>query len=452
MNSKILQFSLCAAGALLLGGSALAQQNAGALHVAAGVKNAGVYHVATNTWTPASTDPIATLGTDVLYDNTCVPTTFIWWWGAYNHVITDIGRIPSSTSPTNPTSVKGTGTSYAVDGFTAGWCSAGHVGPTTVNFAWYECYGVCSDASLLTPLMALSVLLPANGGCWTGTIDLANTTFAFTISADCNGSYQQVQNTDSFGWSISDAVPAPGTTLGGILAGDYFGLNSGGVGTGCPYGDGTVWKPGIGDGTGVGSVDAFEAIDFTPVPYVVWCYYFGGYAAGTPYAAFYHEVIGSATATSVGTPGCFCDLANAPCGNNYDTGGCKNSTGVGAIISGTGTTFVVNDDLVLSVVQSRPSKPGVWLQGSNVQQIQFKDGNLCVANPTVRIWGDVLTDATGYNDTTDLPQGGLVAQLSFKGYTVNPGDILWYQWWYRDGGGPCLQQSNLSNNLQITWQ
>jgi len=450
MNSKILQFSICAAGALLLSGSALAQQDAMAKirPITTAVKDAGVYHVATGTWTRAAQDPVATLGADVLYDNTC-------WVGYYSgladfEVFVDNGRAPSLTSPNSAISITGTGTSYGVDGYKTQYCTVGITGPTSLDYAWYMCYAICSDATLLTPTVAYTGLFPANGFCWTVIVDFANTTYAWTISADCNGSYDNNQSLDNFGWSIGETAPSAATTVGPIICGDFLGLLTGGPGgTGCPFGDGTVWQPGLGDGTGVGSQDAFES-DLNGV--LNACYYYGGYTSGNLYASFAHELIGSAAPANPGIPGCFCTLVNAPCGNNFDTAGCLNSVGTGASISATGTDFVANDNLVLHVTGSRPSKPGVWLQGGGQQQVMFKDGNLCVANPTVRIWGDVSTTATGDNDTTDLPAGGLVAQLAVKGWTVVPGTPLWYQWWYRDGGGPCLQQSNLSNNLQINWQ
>jgi hypothetical protein len=37
------------------------------------------------------------------------------------------------------------------------------------------------------------------------------------------------------------------------------------------------------------------------------------------------------------------------------------------------------------------------------------------------------------------------------GGTVNPGDTKCYQYWYRDPGGPCGSNFNLSNAMTITW-
>ncbi|MCA8981338.1 MAG: hypothetical protein H6831_13915 [Planctomycetes bacterium] len=151
----------------------------------------------------------------------------------------------------------------------------------------------------------------------------------------------------------------------------------------------------------------------------------------------------------VGTPVCFGDgsLSFCPCANDAAAGsgsGCLNSTGLGAILSGTGSDAVANDDLVLGAVQARASVPGLFLQGTTTISTPFKDGILCVGNPTERLQV-VFTDASGNAASTAsiVTEGNVVA-----------GQIRTYQFWYRDPGGvsPCGTGSNFSNALRVIWQ
>ena len=147
----------------------------------------------------------------------------------------------------------------------------------------------------------------------------------------------------------------------------------------------------------------------------------------------------------VGTPTCFGDGTGAlcPCGNNASLGeGCRNSTGVGAILTASGTNMVANDDLVLEVSQARPNKNGVFLQGGSLVSNPFNDGILCVGNPTERLEFTTL-DATGSVSST--------ASIVTEG-NVSVGQTRYYQFWFRDGMGPCATGSNQTNGYEIVWQ
>ncbi|MDC1043587.1 hypothetical protein OAQ71_00005, partial [bacterium] len=50
----------------------------------------------------------------------------------------------------------------------------------------------------------------------------------------------------------------------------------------------------------------------------------------------------------VGTPFCFCPMIAAPCGNDSPTSGCINGAGTGALLTGSGTSSVALDNLVLT--------------------------------------------------------------------------------------------------------
>ena len=70
--------------------------------IPAPVRNAGIYHVATGSWTRPAAQ--AGLRRDVLYDNTC-PTGY--FMSLADLTVNDEGRVPSQSSPTTLTSRPG---------------------------------------------------------------------------------------------------------------------------------------------------------------------------------------------------------------------------------------------------------------------------------------------------------------------------------------------------------
>ena len=148
------------------------------------------------------------------------------------------------------------------------------------------------------------------------------------------------------------------------------------------------------------------------------------------------------------TPFCFGDGSSTacPCANHSALGageGCANSTGFGAILTAAGSSFVADDNVVLHVEGARDSQPGVFVQGRTQIETPFRDGLLCMGNPTERLQV-VFTDAAGVADSTvSLVTAGAIA----------PGDTVYYQLWYRDPVvSPCGTGSNLSSGAELSWQ
>ncbi|MCY2959467.1 MAG: hypothetical protein NTY35_04815, partial [Planctomycetota bacterium] len=111
--------------------------------------------------------------------------------------------------------------------------------------------------------------------------------------------------------------------------------------------------------------------------------------------------------TNGGTTFCF-GYIGCPCGNNALPGsgqGCRNSTGVGAVLLGAGLTSLGADGLSLTVtnlpIPGSGSGSALFFQGDAQTNVPFVDGRRCVAGSQVRLGTKAHT--TG---TTSYPQGG----------------------------------------------
>lgn len=133
-----------------------------------------------------------------------------------------------------------------------------------------------------------------------------------------------------------------------------------------------------------------------------------------------------------------------PCGNHQapgSIGGCKNSLGVGAVLHEAGFPSLSWGSYVLSVTGGRPNQPAMLLRGAGKIAIPFKDGQLCMGNPTLRL-SVAMLDAAGAATFLDTIPG-----------TQLPWTTAHHQVWYRDPGpgSPCGQGSNFSDALTVMW-
>jgi hypothetical protein len=152
---------------------------------------------------------------------------------------------------------------------------------------------------------------------------------------------------------------------------------------------------------------------------------------------------------SLGTLYCFGDGAGTPCpcGNESaaNTGaGCANSTGLGALLTASGSTSLTADDLVLLARNLPPSRGALLLSSAFKRNagfgLPFRDGLLCL-EPNVQRYALVNSDAAG------MAQWGPGLGSNHTNWTR--GTSLLFQVWCRDGGGPCGFGANTSNGLEI---
>lgn len=153
-----------------------------------------------------------------------------------------------------------------------------------------------------------------------------------------------------------------------------------------------------------------------------------------------HNEVGDAFCTSASIVGC-------PCNNAAISGeGCANSTGVGALLEGEGSSGIGNDDLELHVHQLPSGAAAIAFAGfqqvNNGNGQRFYDGLRCVGGPLLRL-GVVQADASGF---AAWGPGLAAAQpLLVVGVTAH------FQAWYRDPSGPCGTTANFSNGLSVTF-
>lgn len=147
---------------------------------------------------------------------------------------------------------------------------------------------------------------------------------------------------------------------------------------------------------------------------------------------------------------CFCPAPFGPCGNHDAAAGCKNSTGVGGLLTATGSGSIALDNLVFNATQLPPAKPGLLLQGgSAIAGVPFFDGRRCVNGPIFR-HGGVVTTAAGTASYGPGLAAWTVANFGVGGW-LTPGSTWNFQFWHRDTLLPCGTRANLTNAVGVTF-
>jgi hypothetical protein len=150
----------------------------------------------------------------------------------------------------------------------------------------------------------------------------------------------------------------------------------------------------------------------------------------------------------VGTAFCLCAPGSpAPCGNFFAGGGCLNASGTGAVLTGFGSTSVGADNLFLTTSGMNAGTFAVPIMSmTSFGPAMIQNGKLCVG-PVFRRMG---VYPTGTGTMVFGPVVGLAASLA-PPIAIAPLSTWNFQVWYRDIGGPCGGNSNLSNALSVTF-
>jgi hypothetical protein len=175
--------------------------------------------------------------------------------------------------------------------------------------------------------------------------------------------------------------------------------------------------------------------------------YVGGILAGTPSGGAHLGRWGGCAPFSPGAAYCFGDGSGSacPCGNESSTrAGCTNSSGRGAVLSGSGSGSVAMDDLELAGGALIPGESALLFAGlvatGQGAGVFFGDGLRCAGGSVQRL--GVRVPAV---DGTAFWGPGLAAMGDF-----GAGDTRRFQIWYRDPtGSPCGAGFNLSNGYAV---
>jgi len=252
----MLRSSLYTASVLALSAASFAQkiETRGFERVSVPVKQAGVYHLATGTWTRGqATQLTGVAGSDIVYN--CTLPTGYYFPGYGGLTVTCSGRVPSLSSPntvwnpaalpvgTVPGSAAGCANSYTIDGFQIGYCSRSVGATTSMTIAFYQSWNpTCTTPVVAPPQGGPFALAGFPGrastaalGCWIVNLDLAGATLSFNMLADGDGAYG-ANTDDAFGWTFTFPSATSAATWAGFIQ------------TGCPAdGSGTAhngigWK------------------------------------------------------------------------------------------------------------------------------------------------------------------------------------------------------------------
>ncbi len=498
--------STIAAAALLLSGTvgiAQSNQKARLNPITAPLRHAGVYHVATGTWTRGATLPDGT-GPATLYDNSCnvVYFTSMLSTERWQHR----SRLPANDTdatpdPTTNSVFYGTSDSnhryderpgcndhYTINGFEVGYCSS-HVGTLTWTYEFAHSYTACG-ASDMIPNYTIAVTGMPGGtpsgaqNCWIVDIDVSNETGSnMVLTADGNGTYEGPSTVDQFGWSFEVAPADAAEFTGPMIAGNFTWTGGIGIQFPCTGTDGTIWDSTVvgggptpaGEtlGTGMSSNDFFRMAG-GPVSGASGpgCYSFGG----NPHADFYLKLYGGSNCIcELDLLGCgggfvkFCapgvgGIVSCPCGNPQipagATKGCNNFAGGGsggAILAASGTAVTdPNDTVGFNLTAGVGSNVTILFQGTmNTVNTRSGAGVRCVGGILKRLYkGDQSSGAIAF------PNNGVQVHLQSQavGYTIVAPITLYYYCAYRNAaangqpGCPGLNFGfNTTNAGSIAW-
>lgn len=247
-------------------------------------KYAGVYHVASGTFTPAQDVPADFfVNNQIIYNANCNPASFSSLLNS--SIVIDDGRL---VAPNTPAPNVGSRSSYRVNKFEIAYVTRELAGATMEVRFWND-YDDCQTFALAgTPSATFTVTGPgasAQGTAtgWILTVDL--TGLEFCMSGEADGTFDGNDSLDGFGYGLT-MLNQLGTTTS--QCGGFFLEGQPGSGIGqCPEGNGTYYKsPGIASGTGLGNNNLFRRDGAGGQ--TSGCFLFS--TTGNPHAGFYMRI------------------------------------------------------------------------------------------------------------------------------------------------------------------
>ena len=467
---------LTTAASVILCISANAQSATDSLRKIGATKSAGIYHVATGTWT-RNVATTANLGPDVIYTNTAASTYFttLDLENATGDVqIVDEGRIPVSGG----NCVLADRTSYEVNCISFTYCTEVSTPTIGVTFTMYSSYSPCDlpslgNATTIEAGTASGTGLPGGGAgpgtfaCWAVTFDLTGAEFC--LEGDGGPFAPGFDNSaalDSFG--VSWAFPGQfGQATGPVIAGDPTWTEADPCSITGIGGSGTYYytgPPSCGD-TGLDTADFYAIDGMTALPGGPGCYFFGGYKntngcggpTNTPFGSFDLTIFASESECMTDDCEPFCDPANVNSSGN--------AAELAAIpIPGVGAGFRLECS---GGPNNFGSAFGFFLvSDGNTANVPLGEGNLCLNGPQGRYNpaaggvrnslgqfdsnGDFINLALTTTSTMDFGFDIPVELPSPPGGDILAGSKWYFQLWFRDTS-PAGSTVNLSNGLGITF-
>ena len=440
----MLRSSLISASLVILCcATANGQQQLSAHKMIGPVKDAGIFHVGTGTWTRGSSAK-ANLGPDIIFRSNVSSGYFATGWEGSEGI--DEGILPG-TANNNQTGMAGPQDSYSIDGAEFGYCSVSSA-PVNWDFTLYDSYVACDLPSAPAGCVNLAgtiptVALPAAGFCWIGTLDLSLAGYEVCVEADggpCASGYDGGGlGLDGFGWGATWNTIDGGTT-GPLLAGhdpSWF-----------PEGEGTVYQPaysnacGLPEASALGTEDLF-AIDaggaLSP-----GCYWFGGYVnnngcgapVNSPGAQFRMVLFTDASSGCPGNP-CNVVFCDTDANNQGDLTLSSCDCSGGSIMLSLSTTFV-----------NEFTYPLVGLGTTAVSPTGVSE--LCLAGSAIgRYNADAAAISASGTYSVDLlnamsaPGGGVPT----IGGSLCNGNTWRFQSWHRDGMNPSRFSKGVSGTI-----
>jgi len=504
----MLRPSLTTAAVALLCASAMAQGDLSMRPkpITAPFKHAGVYHVATGTWTRGGSQ--ALLGPDIIYNNSCnsgyyaetkngevlqhrsrLPTT-----SANGAPSQDSVFYPGSNSAHEYDKRPGCNEKYIIQHFEVVYCSSIlNTGANTIDwfFSFADAYTLCGGGDMVADPNCdyLVTGLPVGTttgaqNCWIVDIDLELATPACSLNADQDGTYVGPRETETFGYSQepASATVQIGQGTGPVIAGNFTWTGGTLVGalSPCTGADGTIWDSPINlaeEGTGMNSQDFFRVTGSAPTV-APGCYYFGGQPHGDFYLKLFSKSCGVVSPMVQNCrPGIDPGLIACPCGNPPAGGGlgCNNFQPTGPVASATltaslntGSAADLSDDgdgspqVVLMATGENSGALTVFWTGKNPKNatgVPHAAGVRCVTASLKRLYNKLASGGGLSGGAVNAPTGAEVSvslRSAAVGAPIAPGETRKYFNIYRDpqAAGPCGASSstvNLTNSGGITW-